>query len=120
MAKFIRKFYILFQNIIYLRYFFSCDIMKEYDGNVLQAIKEDFSLQDVLHPNFIEKLIENFGDEEFSLIKMIFISKNQPKTLTLFYPTHRHTKDKKLVVDVDVPEDLDKLYFALDFEDNYD
>ena len=49
-----------------------------------------------------------------------FFSKNQPKTLTLFYPTHRHTKDKKLVVDVDVPEDLDKLYFALDFEDKYD
>ena len=93
--------------------------MKEYDGKILQAIKDDFSLQDVLHPNFIKKLKKNFGDEEFIPIKMIFISKNQPKSLTLFYPNHKHTQDKKLVVDVDFPEDLDKVYFALDFEDNY-
>lgn len=91
--------------------------MKEYDENVLQVIKDDFSLQDVLHPNFIKKLKENFEDDEFIPIKLIFISKNQPKSLTLFYPNHRHTKNKKLVVDVDFPEDLDKLYSALDFED---
>ena len=108
-----QKILYIIQNISCLKYFFNCDIMKEYDGNVLQAINEDFSLQDVLHPNFIEKLKEKFGDEEFIPIKLIFISKNQPKTLTLFYPTHRHTKDKKLAVDVDFPEDLDKLYFCI-------
>ena len=94
--------------------------MKEYDENILQVIKENFSLQDVFHPNFIKKFKENFDDEEFIPIKMIFVSNNQPKSLTLCYPSQNHAKEKKLVIDVDFPEDLDKIYFALDFDDNYD
>ena len=57
---------------------------------------------------------------EFIPIKMIFVSNNQPKSLTLCYPSQNHAKEKKLVIDVDFPEDLDKIYFALDFDDNYD
>lgn len=93
--------------------------MKEYNEKILQVIKDEFLLQEVLHPNFIKKIKENFGDDEIIPINLSLVSKNQPKMLTLSHPTHRHTENKELVVDVDFPEDLDKLYSSLDFEDNY-
>lgn len=90
--------------------------MAEFNEEILQILIEGITLKELLHPNFVTKIKEEFEEESVDPIKINFIveTKNDiPRSITLLHKNSKQKLDKKLVIDVDNSEDLPKILKAI-------
>lgn len=84
--------------------------MAEYEGKILQIIYDGVTIKDLLHPDFVSKLEEEFKDVSINPINLHFVLEKEgqiPNQIRLAHKNRLQIDSKELIVDVSNTEDLD-------------
>lgn len=87
--------------------------MVDFEGQILQILNEGVTLKELLHPNFVNKLDEEFKDATVTPINITLALEKEDDIPTSITLVHRHkddTKHKKFIIDVDDPSDLKGIF----------
>lgn len=91
--------------------------MTDYEGKILQIVHNGVSIKDLLHPDFVAKLEDEFEGITVNPITIHFVLEKEgqiPSQIRLFHKNRLQINSKDLIVDVSDTADLDSIVNSID------